>query len=135
MAGHIVILPFSKETNNEVSSELSSEDLGEEVDVGNECCLEDDWDVGGIEQFDWIWLLESSHLSAAQTQFNSETLEVNNNEHYYGGGNEVAEIWCILPVKRLLQAIYFVWLSQKEVEGGNNGSLKFSTLVSSNGNW
>jgi len=67
MAGHIVILPFSKETNNEVSSELSSEDLGEEVDVGNECSLEDDWDVGGIEQFDWIWLLESSHLSAAQT--------------------------------------------------------------------
>jgi hypothetical protein len=33
MSSHIIILPFSKERNDEVSSEFSSKDLGEEVDV------------------------------------------------------------------------------------------------------
>jgi len=33
MTSHIIVLPFSKERNNEVSSEFSSKDLGEEVDV------------------------------------------------------------------------------------------------------
>jgi len=33
MSGHVVILPFSKKGNNEVTSELSGQDLGEEVDV------------------------------------------------------------------------------------------------------
>jgi hypothetical protein len=65
MSSHVVVLPLSKKSNDEVSSELSSQDLGEEVDVGNESGLEDDWDVGGVEKFDWIWLSETSHLLAA----------------------------------------------------------------------
>ena len=64
MTSHIIVLPFSKESNENVSSELSSQNLCEEVDVGNESSLEDDWDVGSIEQLDWVWLFESSHLSA-----------------------------------------------------------------------
>jgi hypothetical protein len=64
MTCHIVVLPFTQETNNEVSSELTSEDLSEEVDVGNESGLQDDWDVRSVEKLDWVWLLESSHFSA-----------------------------------------------------------------------
>jgi hypothetical protein len=48
--------------------------LGEEVDVGNESSLEDDWNVGSVEKFDWVWLSETSHLFAAQRKFNSEAL-------------------------------------------------------------
>jgi hypothetical protein len=33
MTSHVVILPFSKERDDEVASEFSSKDLGEEVDV------------------------------------------------------------------------------------------------------
>jgi hypothetical protein len=45
MSSHVVVLPLSEESNDEVSLELSSQDLGEEVDVGNESGLKDDWDV------------------------------------------------------------------------------------------
>jgi len=65
MASHVIVLPLSEESDNEVSSELTCKDLSEEVNVGNECSLQNDWDVGGIEKLDWVWLLESSHLSAA----------------------------------------------------------------------
>ena len=74
MSSHVVILPLSEKSNDEVSSELSSQDLGEEVDVGNESGLKDDWDVRGVEKFDWIWLSETSHFLAAQRKFNSEAL-------------------------------------------------------------
>ena len=33
MASHIIVLPLAKETNKDVSSELSGEDLSEEVNV------------------------------------------------------------------------------------------------------
>lgn len=135
MSSHVVVLPFSKEANNEVSSELSGKDLSEEVDIGDECSLQDDWDVRSVEQLDWVWLLEASHLSAAQAEFNTETLEVDDNEHHYSGGDQVAEIWCILSVKCLLQTIKFVWLSKQEVESGNDGSLEFGSLISSNRDW
>jgi len=54
--------------------------LGEEINVGNESCLQNDWDVGSVEQLDWIWLSESSHLSGTKAKLNTETLEVNDNK-------------------------------------------------------
>ena len=58
MTSHIIVLPFSEERHDEVTSELSSQDLGEEINVGNESCLQNDWDVGSVEQLDWIWLFQ-----------------------------------------------------------------------------
>lgn len=77
VSSHVVVLPLSEETDDEVATELAGEDLREEVDVGDEGALEDDGDVGSVEQFDWEGLSVTSHLSAAQTQFNSETLNWN----------------------------------------------------------
>jgi len=45
MSGHVIVLPFSEESNNKVASELSSQDLGKEIDVAHKGSLEDDWDV------------------------------------------------------------------------------------------
>jgi len=64
MTSHVVVLPLSKEGNNEVSSELSSENLSEEIDVADESTLKDNGDVGGVEQLDGVRLSEASHLSA-----------------------------------------------------------------------
>jgi hypothetical protein len=97
--------------------------------------LKDDWNVGGVEKLDWVWLLETSHLSAAKAEFDSPSLEVDDDEHNNDGGNKVAKIWGVLPIEGLLQSIELIWLCQQEVEGGNNSSLKFSSLISSNGNW
>jgi hypothetical protein len=81
MSGHIVVLPLSKESNENVSSELSGKDLREEVDVGHESSLENNWNVRGVEQFDRVRLLEASHLSAGQAELNSESLEVDYDHH------------------------------------------------------
>jgi len=45
MTSHVIILPLTKERNNKVSSELSSKNLGKEVDIGNESSLEDNWNI------------------------------------------------------------------------------------------
>ena len=66
MSSHVIILPFSKESNNEVALELSSQDLGEEIDIAHKGGLKDDWNVGGVEKLDWVWLSETSHLLATE---------------------------------------------------------------------
>ena len=80
MTSHVIILPLSEKRNNKVTSEFSSQDLGEEVNVGNESCLQNNWNVGSVEQLDWIWLSETSHLSGTETELNTETLKIKNGE-------------------------------------------------------
>ena len=53
MACHVVLLPFADEADEEVSSELAVKHLREEVKVGNEGSLENDWDVRCVEQLHW----------------------------------------------------------------------------------
>jgi len=55
--------------------------LGEEINIGNESSLQNDWDVGSVEQLNWIWLSETSHLSGTKTKLNTETLEINDDEN------------------------------------------------------
>lgn len=81
MSSHVIILPLSEEWNDEVTSEFSSQDLGEEINIGNESSLQNNWDVGSVEQLDWIWLSETSHLSGTEAELNTETLEVNDNKN------------------------------------------------------
>jgi hypothetical protein len=90
MTSHIVVLPLAEEANDEVATELSGQDLSEEVDVGNEGGLKNDWNIRGVEKLDWVWLLETSHLSAGQAELDTESLEVNDNEHDDDGGDEIA---------------------------------------------
>ena len=78
---------------------------------------------------------ETSHLSAAQGKFDSETLEVDDYKDDNNGGEEIAEIWCVLSVEGLLHAINLVWFGEHEVEESNNCTFEFSSLVSSNGDW
>jgi len=132
---HISVLPFTEESNDEVASELSSQDLSEEIDIGNESSLKDDWNVTSVEKLDWVWLLGTSHLLATQGEFDSESLEIDDHKGDDDGGQEVAEIWCILAIEGLLQSIELVRLGQEEVEKGDDGSLELSTLISSDGNW
>lgn len=77
VSSHVVVLPLSKQTDDEVASEFSSQDLSEEVDVGHKGALQDDRNVRRVEKLDWERLSVASHLSAAQAKFNSETLNKN----------------------------------------------------------
>jgi len=89
VACHIELLPFSKEAHEEVSLELAVKNLGEEVKVGDEGGLQDDWDVGGVEKFDWEWLGDTTHLSILQSKFDTETLEIDNDKDDEDGSQQV----------------------------------------------
>jgi len=54
--------------------------LGEEVNIGNESSLQNNWNVRSVEQLDWKWLSETSHLSGTKTKLNTESLEVNDDK-------------------------------------------------------
>jgi len=56
--------------------------LWEEVQVWDEGGLKDDRDVTGVEEFDWIRNFVASNSSVTESQFNSETLEVDDDEEY-----------------------------------------------------
>ena len=45
MSSHIVVLPLAEETNDKVATELSGQDLREEVDVGNKGGLKNDRNI------------------------------------------------------------------------------------------
>ena len=74
MSGHIIFLPLSDEAHEEVAFELAMEYLWEEVQVGNESSLEDDWDVGGVEELDWERSGVASDTSRLQGELDTESL-------------------------------------------------------------
>ena len=76
VSSHVELLPLSEEAHEEVTLELAVENLGEEVQVGDEGGLEDDWDVGGVEKLDWEWLGEATDLSVLESQLNTESLNI-----------------------------------------------------------
>ena len=65
VTSHVVFLPFSDERNEEVSFELSVEHLTEEVKIGNERSLKNNWDVRCVKQLDGIGSLVASDASAS----------------------------------------------------------------------
>ena len=67
VAGHVKLLPLSEEADEEVALELAVEHLGEEVEVGDEGGLEDDWNVGGVEELDGEWLGDATHLPVLES--------------------------------------------------------------------
>lgn len=71
---NVVVGPLSKETHEEVALELAVKHLGQEVQVGDEGGLQDDRDVGSVEEFDGIGVGLSSLPLALQCKFDSEAL-------------------------------------------------------------
>lgn len=87
--------PFAKEGDEEVALEVFVHDEGDEVEEVDECEFEDDRDVGGVEQLDWVGLSDSSDFSGADQKLDSESLDVQNNEKDYEGGDQAHEVWCV----------------------------------------
>jgi len=74
VASHVVILPLAQEANEEVALELAVKNLGKEVQVGDDSGLEDDGDVGGIEELDGVRVGLASLALALELEFNTEAL-------------------------------------------------------------
>jgi len=54
------ITPHTEKVHEEVTSELDTEHLGDHVEIGHESRLENDGDVGGVEQLDGVAAVLSS---------------------------------------------------------------------------
>jgi len=78
MALHVVFLPFSEERDEDVALELAVKNLREEVQVGDEGRLQNDGDVAGVEQLNGVRSFVATNSAGGDSQFNAETLEVNN---------------------------------------------------------
>lgn len=72
---HFDILPLTEESNGKESSESSVEELGEEIEVGDQSSVEHDGDVGGIEQLDGEVGGVSLNALLLNVEIDSETLE------------------------------------------------------------
>jgi hypothetical protein len=64
--------------------------------------LEDDWDVGGVEELDWVASGVSSDLFVVNSDIDLESLEVVNDQEDEDSGQQVIDIWGKVSVESLL---------------------------------
>jgi hypothetical protein len=126
-------LPSSEQVNEQVITESSIQQLGEEVQVGNQCSLQDDGNVRSIEELDWVGSLSSTHFGALYWEINSESLEVDNNDENESSGEQVGQVGEILPIESFLQSSDFILSGDEKMEKSNDGSFEFSSSSGVNG--
>jgi len=125
--------PFSKESYEVVTLVLSVEHCGEEVEVGDKGTLENDGDVRGVEELDGVRYLVASHLSVAQSKFNAESLEINDNEEDNHCCKQTGDIGGVFSVEGMLNGHNLVRLGQERVEESNDSTFEFGILVGLDG--
>ena len=126
MAAHVDVLPGSNESDKEVAFEVLVKDLREEEQVGNQGALKDDGHVGSVAEFDGIRLFVSLCLLTADSQFNSEALEVDDKEDDSNRGNQIEQVRSISSIESLSNSFKLVALSDQEMEECNDTALKLS---------
>ena len=70
------IRPSAQKINEEVASKLDGEHLGDDIQVGDEGRLEDDGDVGGVEQLDGVGGVLATVAGGLDWQIHPEALQV-----------------------------------------------------------
>ena len=46
---HVIVLPFTQKSNNKVTSEPCSQNLGEEINIRDKGSLQNNWNVASVE--------------------------------------------------------------------------------------
>jgi len=95
-------LPFSNEGDEEVALKLTVKHLTEEVQVGDECGLQDDWNVRGVEKLNRIRSFVTSNTLTFKFKFNSKALEVDDDENNEDCCEQVRNVWSVLTPESLL---------------------------------
>ena len=112
VTGHVVVLPFSEQADDEVAAEALRQDLCEEVHIADEGSLKNNRNVRGVEELDGERLLDATLLLRLQVNDNLEILlnrhgmsvtylEVDDDEHNKYCRQQVAEIRRTLPLEGL----------------------------------
>mmetsp|Transcript_81 Transcript_81/g.192 ORF Transcript_81/g.192 Transcript_81/m.192 type:complete len:411 (-) Transcript_81:116-1348(-) len=118
------VLPFAQDAHQDVGGCAVVEELGDEVEVGDQGGLEDDGHVGGVEELDGVGALLSAVLLVLDGEDDAPALEVDDHDEDEDGGHEIGEVGQVLAVDRLLDGADLVGPREQEVEQGHNGALE-----------
>ena len=137
--------------------ESAPQQLRKEVQVGNEGSLEDDGDVGRVEQFDGVRALLTPLPLIFHRDVHTEPLEVDHHRKNEDGCHQVGDVgevlpnyqsayswilcrgevylfeWFDVPVKRFLKGTDFVLACDEQMEQGNDGALELGAAASIDG--
>lgn len=91
-SAHVDLLPLAEQPNEEVAFESTVEHLRQEVQVRHQGCLQDYWDIGGIEEFDRVGAISSSYLIVLNRDVDFEALEVDDHHENQDSGTQVRQV-------------------------------------------
>ena len=97
--------------------------------------LEDDRDVGRVEELDRVRLGRAARLGAdgLEGKVDLEALEVDDETKDEDGRHEVGDVGQVLAVEGLLERANLILLGDEEVEQGNHGALELGTAAGVDG--
>ena len=127
------VLPHAKDADEEVSAVAAVEKLGEEVEVGHERGLEDDGDVGGVEELDGVQAGLATGLLGHDLKLHLETLEVDDHDEHEDGGEQVGEVGQVGAAPGLQKRARLVRVVDEEVEERDDGTLELRALAGVDG--
>ena len=104
--------------------------LRNDVQVGNESRLEDNRNIGGVEEFDGVAGILSAVPGRFDGQIDAESLEVDDNGKDEHRRQQIHQIGQVLAVESFTQRAHLVLSSGQQVEKGNNGAFEFSAAAS-----
>merc|ERR1719348_331317 len=126
-------MPCAQKIHKEVASELHRQHLRDHIQVGDEGALQDNRDVGGVEELDGVAGVLASVPSRLDGQVHPEALEVDDNAKDEHCGAKVHQVGQILAVESLTQGTHLVLSCCEKVEECNDGSLKLGAAASVDG--
>ena len=118
------VIPHTEQVYKEVSGKLNTQHLGYHVEIGDQGRLEDDGNVGSVEQFDGITAVLASVAGALDGQVNPEALEVYHHSKDEDCCEEVHQVGEVLPVEGLPESSDLVLPGCQEMEESDHGSLE-----------
>ena len=129
-AGLLLIMrPLTEEADNEVVLPTSGEQLRDDHKVGSKRRDNDDGGVGSVEELDGVETLLTTVLGVLDGQFNTETLEVDNNEEDNNSGEEVDNIRETRTVESITEGTDLILTGDQAVEQGDDGTFEFLTTT------
>merc|ERR1719323_1635359 len=127
--------PDAEQVDEEVAGELDAEHLGDHVEIGDEGRLENDGNIGGVEQFDGITAVLASVSCTLDGKIHPESLEVYHHTKDENCGKEIHQVGQVLSVESLSQGSNFVLSCCQKMEEGNHCSLKLGSTSSVDSSW
>ena len=127
------VIPHTEQVYKEVSGKLDTQHLGYHVEIGDQGRLQDDGNVGSVEQFDGVTAVLASVAGTLDGQVNPEALEVYHHSKDEDCCEEVHQVGEVLSVESLPESPDLVLPGGQEVEQSDHGALEFGAAASVDG--